>query len=138
MKVNKYSSRARFTLCLLCFVLCYSELLAAPQDATYLESESDSSPEQIGMHTMSRSLRESTSRHSAIPPPGMSGLGEAPKPPSLPRSSSFSSSNSSDSSIVSYSRSQSLFSHGRLKWELKPLSTNIFAKILVGMRDLFI
>ncbi|VDK37522.1 unnamed protein product [Taenia asiatica] len=87
-------------------------LLAAPQDATYLESESDSSPEQIGMHTMRRSLRESNSRHSAIPPPGTSGLSEAPKPPSLPRSSSFSSSNSSDSSIVSYSRSQSLFSHG--------------------------
>ncbi|KAL5107566.1 FERM ARHGEF and pleckstrin domain-containing protein 2 [Taenia crassiceps] len=87
-------------------------LLAAPQDATYLESESDSSPEQIGIHTMRRSLRESASRHSVIPPPGMSGLGEAPKPPSLPRSSSFSSSNSSNSSIVSYSRSQSLFSHG--------------------------
>ncbi|EUB61578.1 FERM, RhoGEF and pleckstrin domain-containing protein [Echinococcus granulosus] len=87
-------------------------LLAAPQDATHLESESDSSPEQVGMHSIRRSLRESTSRHSAIPPPGMSSLGEAPKPPSLPRSSSFSSTSSSDSSIVSYSRSQSLFSHG--------------------------
>ncbi|VDM30498.1 unnamed protein product [Hydatigera taeniaeformis] len=87
-------------------------LLTAPQDTTYLESESDSSPEQIGMHTMRRSLRESASRHSAIPPPGMSSFGEVPKPPSLPQSSSFSSSNSSDSSVVSYSHSQSLFSHG--------------------------
>ncbi|KAM7542669.1 hypothetical protein Aperf_G00000006944 [Anoplocephala perfoliata] len=88
-------------------------LLAAPQDATYLESESDSSPEQVSMDTVRRSIHESTSKQSTVLPPGMSSPGKAPRPPSLPRSSSFSSTNSSaSSSVVSYSRSQSLFSHG--------------------------
>ncbi|VDN99154.1 unnamed protein product [Rodentolepis nana] len=89
-------------------------LLAAPQDATYLESESDSGPEQVGINTVRRSIHEpSTSKHTKAPLPEMSSPGEAPRPPSLPRSSSLSSTNSSvSSSVVSYSRSQSLFSHG--------------------------
>ncbi|VUZ56076.1 unnamed protein product [Hymenolepis diminuta] len=89
-------------------------LLTAPQDTTYLESESDSGPEQVGVDAVRRSMHESpASKHTTAPPPGMSSPREAPRPPSLPRSSSFSSTNSSESSsIVSYSRSQSLFSHG--------------------------
>uniref|UniRef100_A0A5K3EU01 FERM domain-containing protein n=2 Tax=Mesocestoides corti TaxID=53468 RepID=A0A5K3EU01_MESCO len=88
-----------------------NSLLIAPQDATYLESESDSSPEQVTTDTVRRSLLPNPPKRSHFPL-----AGEAPKPPSLPRSSSISNSRSSESSsVVSYSRSQSLFSHGAMQ-----------------------